>query len=314
MVLIAQLATHGTRAPLAQMADQVFLSLVEELRHRGLSHRVVANMFSLPLSTYHDRVRRYSQSNTKQGSLWKEVLVFVEDHQPVIHGRLLYEFHKDSADDINSILNDLVRARLVSKTGAGFDTTYEITSEKSRMASEGEPGEAAASLVWVTIYGNRGITHDRLAELLNMEDDLLDDALDTLMDQNRIMVEEIDGAVGYLCDECVIPFRASVGWEAAVLDHYQAMVKAVCVKLDRGQKLADMGDVVGGSTYKFYVSEDHPMREEVLDQLSRLRETVGDLRTQVTAYNKEHGLESTQMDEVVFYLGQAVTPADTVAE
>src|SRR5690606_2545079 len=52
-ILIAQLATaHGGRAPLAQVANQVFLDLVRELERQGVSRKVSADMFGVGLRTY----------------------------------------------------------------------------------------------------------------------------------------------------------------------------------------------------------------------------------------------------------------------
>ena len=52
-ILIAQLATaRGVRAPLAQIANQVFLDLVNELERQGVSRKVSADMFGLGLRTY----------------------------------------------------------------------------------------------------------------------------------------------------------------------------------------------------------------------------------------------------------------------
>ncbi len=310
MVLIAQLATHGTRAPLAHVADQVFMNLIDELRNRGLSHRAVAHMFSLPLSTYHDRIRRFSQSQTKQGSLWQEVLNFIQSNEPVTQARILYEFHRDSAEDIKGILNDLMKARLVSKTGQGFDTTYEITSERSRMAGSVDPVDAAANLLWVAIYGQSPINLEELERLVPMDLSLMEQALEQLVEDARIMQEEQDGETVWTCDHCVIPFGSPVGWEAAVFDHYQALVKAVVAKLERSGRRSKQQDVIGGSTYKFYLSADHPMRNEVLTTLERIREQAGDLRHRVSQHNHEHGLLAEHMDEVIFYAGQTILPRD----
>ena len=52
-VLIAQLsAAAGIRAPLAHLADEVFLNLSKELEDQGVSRKVVADMFGLALRTY----------------------------------------------------------------------------------------------------------------------------------------------------------------------------------------------------------------------------------------------------------------------
>ena len=48
MVLTAQLATQaGARAPLAHVANQVFLDLVGELTNQGLGRKVIADMFGV---------------------------------------------------------------------------------------------------------------------------------------------------------------------------------------------------------------------------------------------------------------------------
>jgi hypothetical protein len=56
-VLIAQLSTAaGIRAPLAHIADQVFLELSREIERQGVSRKVAADMFGLALRGYQKRV------------------------------------------------------------------------------------------------------------------------------------------------------------------------------------------------------------------------------------------------------------------
>jgi hypothetical protein len=56
-VLIAELATsRGLRAPLAHVADQVFIELTRELESQGLSRKVTADMFGMALRTYQRKV------------------------------------------------------------------------------------------------------------------------------------------------------------------------------------------------------------------------------------------------------------------
>ena len=96
-VLIAQLATQaGNRTPLAHTANQVFLSLVKELRRQGLGNKVIADMFGLALRTYHDKVQRLSESQTFRGrSLWEAVLQFVQEHETVTQPDILLRFSND---------------------------------------------------------------------------------------------------------------------------------------------------------------------------------------------------------------------------
>jgi hypothetical protein len=61
-VLIAQVATAaGVRAPLAHVAEHVFLDLVREIERQGVARKVVADMFGLALRSYQRRVQRLSE-------------------------------------------------------------------------------------------------------------------------------------------------------------------------------------------------------------------------------------------------------------
>jgi hypothetical protein len=65
-VLIAQIATSGgARAPLAHVANQVFLELTDELAAQGISRKVSADMFGLALRTYLRRIQRVRESATE---------------------------------------------------------------------------------------------------------------------------------------------------------------------------------------------------------------------------------------------------------
>ena len=78
-VLIAQLATSGgARAPLAHVANQVFLDLATELEAHGIGRKVGADMFGLALRSYQRKIQRLSESATQRGrSLWEAVFDFL---------------------------------------------------------------------------------------------------------------------------------------------------------------------------------------------------------------------------------------------
>lgn len=58
-VLLAQLATSGgLRAPLAHVANQVFVDLTRELEAQGVSRKVSADMFGMALRGYLRKVQR----------------------------------------------------------------------------------------------------------------------------------------------------------------------------------------------------------------------------------------------------------------
>jgi hypothetical protein len=63
-VLVAELATAGgARAPLAHVANQVFMDLAAELERQGVSRKVSADMFGLALrGDAHEREQRRGRS------------------------------------------------------------------------------------------------------------------------------------------------------------------------------------------------------------------------------------------------------------
>jgi hypothetical protein len=114
----------------------------------------------------------------------------------------------------------------------------------------------------------------------------------------------------YSSEHCVISFGEPAGWEAAVFDHFQAMVTAIGVKLGQRTRTAAIDDSVGGSTYTFDIWRGHPLEAEVRGLLKELRRLSRDLRERVEKYNREHPSQVTanSSDEVrvITYVGQGV--------
>jgi hypothetical protein len=80
-VLVAQIATSGgLRAPLAHIANEVFLDLARALEAEGVSRKVGADMFGMALRAYIRKVQRLEESTTDQGrSLWNAVYHFLQE-------------------------------------------------------------------------------------------------------------------------------------------------------------------------------------------------------------------------------------------
>jgi hypothetical protein len=108
----------------------------------------------------------------------------------------------------------------------------------------------------------------------------------------------------------VVPVGAEHGWEAAVFDHFQAVVRAIGSKVRRGLARSAHDDVVGGATLTFDVHPGHPYRDQVLGLLKRVRSEVNDLWTQVQRHNEQNPVPEESKFEVSFYFGQSVTPSD----
>ena len=130
----------------------------------------------------------------------------------------------------------------------------------------------------------------------------LESALTRLLGQGRIEAHDRDGATFYSSRELFIPLDASVGWEAAVYDHFHALVRTICSKVAGSAKDQEL---VGGSTYSFAVWPGHPYEEQALGTLKRFRTEQSALRAKVDAHNAQSGIpEKHRM--LVTYAGQHV--------
>jgi hypothetical protein len=307
MVLIAQLATTaGARAPLAHTANRVFVDLVRELKQQGLGSKIISDMFGLTLRAYHAKVARLSESGTERGrSLWEALLAFVQERGPVSRLDILQRFSGDEETVVRGVLRDLVDSGFLFRSGRGDWTTFHVTTEEDRRSGDDE-GEHLAHLVWIVVYRNGPLTRAQIAERVVLDERDLDVALASLVTDGRITLRQSGQTTTYSTDGCVVPLGSPAGWEAAVFDHYQALVTALCAKLRLGRTRAVPGEWMGGSTYSVTVWSGHPMREEALGLLQRTRDHASDLRARIEAYNATHPVPVDGDERVIFYVGQAI--------
>jgi len=311
-VLVAQLATAaGARAQLAYTANQVFLDLVHELKDQGIGNKVIADMFGLSLRTYHNKMARLSESGTERGrSLWEALLAYVTEHGATTRSDVLNRFRGDDEATVRGVLKDLVDSGMLFRAGRGDFTTYRATTPEDGPI-ESAPDDRTTTFAWVAIHRYGPLTRATLAEHVPAGEDVLDTALARLARDRRITSAERDGKVFYESAECIIPFNDPSGWEAAVFDHYQAMVTAICTKLRLGKTHAVPGEWVGGSTYGFDVWEGHPDHDEVVGFLQATRERAIALRKRVEEHNKSHEAPANAERHVIAYVGQTVLELET---
>jgi len=303
-VLIAQLATSGgVRAPVAHIANQVFVQLARELESQGVSRKVSADMFGLALRTYQRKLQRLTEASSEPGStLWRALLEHIRSTPLVTRTQLLARFPRDDERQLLSVLADLIESGLVFRSGAGARAVY-------RAASDTELGELTRrstvegldEWLWVIVYREGPLADAALGERVPLGAAELAASLERLLAEGRVQ-RLADGRLG--AKDFVVPLGSARGWEAAVFDHLKAVVQTICQRL----QLADSGasnPAVGGSTYGFDVWPGHPLQAEVLGLRERLREACGELRSRVEAYNQEHGVPA-EFEEVVTYLGQCV--------
>jgi hypothetical protein len=312
-VLIAQLSTaSGVRAPLSHVADQVFLDLAREIEAQGVSRKVVADMFGLALRTYQKKIQRLTESvTTRDRTLWEAVLEYLSEHGSRSRRELLARFERDDPLIVGSVLNDLMSNGLVYKTGSGESAVFGITQgpDLARTVRE-QQRESLVPVVWAMIYRAGTTTREPLLEQLGVQDAALDDALATLLASGQVERSGDGAGATYRAHSLVIPLDSEHGWEAALFDHFQAMVRAIGTKLRRGTQRAQHRDMVGGATLGFDIRPGHPYHDEVLGLLRRVRADVNELWERVQAHNEKDPLPDEERTEVLFYFGQCVTPPD----
>lgn len=304
-ILIAQLATSGgTRAPLAQVANQVFLDLVRELERQGVSRKVSADMFGLGLRTYQRKIQRFSETSTDSGrSLWVAVLDYVQAASPVTRAALMLHFRDDDEVQVRAVLYDLCESGLVTAVGSGARSAYRATPEDElARLRQSQANEGLDELLWALIYREGPLTLEDLHRQ-QIAESLLDASLTRLLEANRI--EQVDGGSSYHARTLVLPLGTEVGWEAAVFDHFKALVNTILGRLSMDRSVPQLRDRVGGSTYTVDVWQGHPLEDEAYRTLAELREKLGELRRRVEEYNGDHAMP-TAYTQVVMYIGQCL--------
>lgn len=305
-VLIAQLsATAGIRAPLAHLADEVFLNLSQELEDQGVSRKVVADMFGMALRGYQRRVQRLRESQTEGGkTLWQAVLEHLSDKGHITRIALLNRFGNDDPEAVAAVLSDLVRTGLVSRTGSGPSAVFAPTSEESRrlLAKEGKQ-ESMIAMVWLDVCHHPRTTWGDVSSRLGLDELTVTELIAKLDAEGRLQRDQ-DG--GLVAEPFVIPVGAEAGWEAAVFDHFQAVAGAIAAKLRHGAPQSAVTDTTGGATLSFEVSAQHPFLQQVLNLLSETRQKTDELWDAVQRENERCPIAEEDVERVVFYFGQFV--------
>ena len=307
-VLIAQLSTAaGIRAPLAHLADQVFLNLATEIESQGVGRKVVADMFGLALRSYQKKVQRLTESaTTTERTLWESVLDLLKEKGRAARQQIFEHFGDDEDRHVAAVLNDLVNSGLVYLNGRGDSAVYEIISEEDQKdLIESQDADSVAAMVWLHIY-RRSQTVEELMAVLPVEASVISRAVRTLIDEGRIQMDDDSEPPILRAKSIVIPVGTMRGWEAAVFDHFRAMANAIAAKVRLGNPVSSREDVLGGATLSFDIRPGHPHEKEVYGLLERVRKDVNVVWDQVSAYNRKNPIPDPEKTKVIFYFGQNV--------
>lgn len=301
-VLIAQLSTAaGVRAPLSHVADQVFLELSREIEAQGIKRQVVADMFGMALRSYQKKVQRLMESaSDRDRTLWQAVYELIEQEGPT-RERVLERFSHDGEREVAAVLRDLVRSGLAHVTGSGAGAVYGATSEHvQKTIRERQDQDSLTNLVWLAIFRGGVTRRAEVAPYFNVSEQRAAAAVHELLGAERIAENE-----GVLTTRTLaIPFGAEQGFEAAVLDHFQTVARAIARKVRAGANSAGRDDRTGGSTFTFALTDEHPLRAEVETLFADARARAQELWDRVVAYNRAHPPDPERRFRVSYYLGQ----------
>lgn len=307
---IAQLSTAaGLRAPLAHIADQVFLDLSREIEAQGVSRKVVASMFGMALRGYQRKVQRLSESSSYKGkTLWEALVEHLHAHGACLRSELLGRFDADGEEHVAAVLRDLTESGVVYSTGRGENTIYGLSSPQDRerilMQTRGEKLAIAA---WYAIH-RKPMTFGELQSVVRVGESELRGVVRQLIDDGTLTADraELGADTRLTSQRFVVPAGDERGWEVAVFDHYRAVLDAIAKKLRLRTEDSDTARFVGGATLVFDLHPEHPMKDEVLQLLDATRSHVNALWERVSQHNREHPFDRDQVMPVTFYFGQNV--------
>jgi hypothetical protein len=302
-VLLAQLSTNsGARAPLSRLADQVFLSLAQEIEAQGISKAVVADMFGLALRSYQKKTRRLEQSATETArTLWEAVYDYIREEERE-RQRIIERFRWDGEREVGAVLSDLLASGLIYATGNAQRTVYGVTSAKTRQHVQAtSDNEALANVIWLKVFHEEAKTAADLERQLGVDGMRIAEALEELAASDRVQLQ-----AGELKANNVVIRVGADGKEAAMLDHFQAVAKVIAKRASASAVDASEG----GATFMFSIFRGHPFENEVKALFQQHRAAVAALWNKVSEHNKSIDLQKARADQVTFYLGQITQAAD----
>ncbi len=259
----------------------------------------------MALRTYQRKVQRLQESRTERGrSLWEAVYDHIRAREVLERREILLTFVREEEAVVRGVLHDLVESGLVFATGSAQDTSF-------RAASAAELGQMAKGkardideLIWALVFRTGPAKASALTELGGLDRASVLTALERLTNTGRIERESGAGEEPtYSASGFSVPLGTPSGWEAAVFDHYHAVVRTICAKLRQSGGKSSSADVVGGSTYSFEVWAGHPLEERVLASLNRFRTEYSELRRLVREHN-ERSERPAECRRVIVYGGQ----------
>jgi hypothetical protein len=277
-----------------------------------VSKKIAADMFGLALRSYQLKVQRLQESASETGvTLWSAVKAFIDQRGAVNRSEVLARFARDDEANVRGVLADLVESGLCSRTGRADASIYRTTpqSDLSSLA-QADSREAQSALVWLLVCRDGPLSREAIANGTGLAPAAVDQALAELCADSRVQSQETEHGELLSAERCLIPIGSAAGWEAAILDHHQAVLNAIAAKVSAGTHSSSAEDETGGTTLSFELWPGHPEELAVRGLLAELRARATGLWERVSAHNAQAKHGESGRYNVAFYIGQHVRRED----
>ncbi|MFN3200585.1 MAG: helix-turn-helix domain-containing protein [Bradymonadia bacterium] len=301
-VLLAEVSTmNGARTPLSDIFDLLFMDISAHLEQKGITRKVIADMFGMSTRTFQRRVHRIREFKPDEKTIWMSVIGYIHHSEGCGRQEIIDNFLQYDEGQIISILNDLIANNVIAKTDKGYTETSKTSSFFHTLCEE------ESLLVWAHVYRHGPMKTSEISEDLHLPIELAEQIIASLVEQNKASYLEAQDA--YTCRECYIPVGSVEGFYASMFEHYGTVIRTMITRLHNiSSKPTDQS--TGMSTISFNVFEGHVHYEDVTGILADFREQVNRVWYAVLEENKRKNLPREGVQKVEFYMGQNIYPLD----
>jgi hypothetical protein len=305
-VLLAELVTRSEeRALLSEVQTELLLHLDNELRQRGLSQSARIEALGTTRAAYVQAMKHGRISVTEPScSLSEAIFRIVTEHGLASREQLAAHFAQDDEERVSGAIERLVGSGLLFRAGRqGAEVLRAPSASDLSQACYLDAETGLDQLVRAVIYREGPLSFAELTQRLNAGEAKLHACLERLGEQRQVSKVNDGNVTRYGAREFSVPLESPTGMEASVLDHLQAVTRALLHRLQLD--VTRISDENGVSTYTLDVWESHPYSAEARGLLREFRERVSNLRKRIEAYNAA-SKASRALRPVRIYFGQRV--------
>ncbi len=312
--LVAELfATLAARDPLrmrfADIANKTLLDMVGVLQSEGVSQEAVAASLGLTIGGFRARMRKLREVSDEMGArhgprtllerVFSEVAAKEDAGRPATYDALTTQFRGIKEDSLRGVLHFLVTSGLLSVSGRGRSKEYRVVVRRGARTSR-------YTDTVVTLYREGPLSLDVLCARLGLGPTEAKQHIERLRSAGFLDESTIEGELRYRATDYHVPLGGAEGFEAALYDHFGAVIRAITKKVRLGRLRASSNDLTGGSTFSFDLSPDDPLWEQVTSFLSEQRPRLDGWLSEARKLAAARPSGGAPRQKITIYIGQLV--------